>query len=136
MVQSSFAGRLQAQLFALFFKPVHLHAQLTDLLMQLRNQLLLILALRGRRRLEQLRQTVANDSFPLRHLHGVNFVLPGNLPDCFHAHQSFQTDFRFEGTAVSFTFSFTHSSAVFSYSAEPEKSNLATGPNFGVHFLR
>ncbi|MDR3565923.1 MAG: hypothetical protein P4N59_31425, partial [Negativicutes bacterium] len=46
----------------------------------------------------------------------------------------FQTHFRFEGTCVSFPFSFAHSSAVFSFSAEPEKSNLAHGPNFGVHF--
>ena len=33
-----------------------------------------------------------------------------------------------------FPFSFAHSSAVLSCPAEPEKSNLATGPNFGVHF--
>src|ERR1039457_2665998 len=60
ITQPRFAGRLQAQLFALFFEPVHLHGQLTDLLMQLRNQLLLVLA--GRlRRLEELRKVVTDD---------------------------------------------------------------------------
>src|ERR1035441_7299062 len=133
ITQPSFAGRLQAQLFALFFEPVHLHGQLTDLLMQLRNQLLLFLA--GRlRRLEELRKVVTDDPLPLRHLDRVNLVLAGNLPNRFHAHQSFQSDFGFEGTCVSIPFSFTHGSAVVSCSAEPEKSNLATGPNYGVHF--
>src|ERR1035441_5411005 len=133
ITQPSFAGRLQAQLLALFFEPVHLHGQLTDLLMQLRNQLLLVLA--GRlRRLEELRKVVTDNPLPLRHLDRVNLVLAGNLPNRFHAHQSFQSDFGFEGTCVSFPFSFTHGSAVVSCSAEPEKSNLATGPNYGVHF--
>ena len=77
---------------------------------------------------------VANDAFPLRHLHGMYLVFSGNLPDRFDAHQSFQSHFGLEGTAVSFPFSFTHSSAVVPSAAEPEKSNLAYCPNFGVHF--
>ncbi len=56
------------------------------------------------------------------------------LPPARSKEQSFQSDFAFEGTSVSLPFSFTHSSAVLSCSAEPEKSNLATGPNYGVHF--
>src|ERR1035437_144643 len=77
---------------------------------------------------------VANDSFPLRHLHRMHLIFPGNLPDRFDAHQSFQSDFGFKGTRVSFPFSFTHSPAVLSPPAEPEKSNLSHCPNFGVHF--
>src|ERR1017187_8001301 len=77
---------------------------------------------------------VANDSFPLRHLHRMHLIFPGNLPDRFDAHQSFQSDFGFKGTRVSFPFSFTHSPAVLSPPAEPEKSNLSYCPNFGVHF--
>src|ERR1039457_5989989 len=77
---------------------------------------------------------VANDSFPLRHLHRMHLIVSGNLPDRFDAHQSFQSDFGFKGTRVSFPFSFTHSPAVLSPPAEPEKSNLSYCPNFGVHF--
>lgn len=77
---------------------------------------------------------VTDDPLPLRHLDRVNLVLAGNLPNRLHAEQSFQSDFRFEGTCVSFPFSFTHGSAVVSFSAELEKSNLASGPNYGVHF--
>src|ERR1035437_7725434 len=77
---------------------------------------------------------VANDSFPLRHLHRMHLIFPGNLPDRFDAHQSFQSDFGFKGTRVSFPFSFTHSPAVLSPPAEPEKSNLSYCPNSGVHF--
>ena len=47
--------------------------------MELSDQLLLILA--GRLwRLEQLRQMIANDSFPLRHLHRMYLIFSGNLP--------------------------------------------------------
>ena len=43
------AGRLQAQLLALFFKPIHFHAQLAYLLVELGDQLLAVLAGRLRR---------------------------------------------------------------------------------------
>jgi hypothetical protein len=79
---------------------------------------------------------IPNDPLPLRHLARVNFVLPGNLPHRFYALQSGQPHFGFEGPTVSFPFSFTHSSAVVSCSAEPEKSNLTSGPNSGVHFIQ
>jgi hypothetical protein len=64
----------------------------------------------------------------------MHLIFSGNLPDRFDAHQRFQSDSGFEGTRVPFPFSFTHSSAVLSCPAEPEKSNLAHCPNFGVHF--
>jgi microcystin-dependent protein len=64
----------------------------------------------------------------------MHLIFPGNLPDRFDAHQSFQSDFGFKGTRVSFPFSFTHSPAVLSPPAEPEKSNLSYCPNSGVHF--
>ncbi len=47
MTQRDLAGHLQAQLLALVFKPIHLHAQLADLLVELADQLLVILALAG-----------------------------------------------------------------------------------------
>src|SRR5919109_5401649 len=78
---------------------------------------------------------VANDPFPLRHLHRMHLIFPGNLPDRFDAHQCFQSNFGFEGTRVPLPFSsFAHSSAVLSHPAEPKKSNLSYCPNFGVHF--
>src|SRR6266498_1322325 len=78
---------------------------------------------------------VPNHSFPLRHLHRVNLIFSGNLPDRFDAHQCFQSNFCFEGTRVSLPLSsFAHSSAVLSHPAEPEKPNSAHCPNFGVHF--
>jgi len=100
---------------------------------ELADQLLVVLT--GRLgRLEQLRQMVANDSFPLRHLHGMHLIFPGNLPDRLDAHQGFQSDLGLEGTGVPFAFSFTHGSAVLSSPAKPEKSNLAYCPKSGVHF--
>src|ERR1035441_4618532 len=77
---------------------------------------------------------VANDSLPLRHLHRMHLIISGNLADRFDAHQSFQSNLGFEGTRVSFPFSFAHSSAVLSRPAESEKPNLTDCPNFGVHF--
>jgi uncharacterized membrane protein YsdA (DUF1294 family) len=64
----------------------------------------------------------------------MHLVVPCNLPNRFDPHQGFQSHFGLEGAGIPFPFSFTHSSAVLSCPAEPEKSNLATGPNFGVHF--
>src|ERR1035441_7595545 len=88
ITQPSFAGRLQAQLFALFFEPVHLHGQLTDLLMQLGNQLLLVLA--GRlRRLEELRKGVTEDLLPLRCLQRVDLAVAADQSNC-----------AFEGTTL------------------------------------
>src|SRR5664279_3440424 len=77
---------------------------------------------------------VANNSFPLRHLHRMHLILPGDLPDRLNAHQGFQSNLGLEGTTVPSPFSFAHSSAVLSSPAEPEKSNLAHCPNLGVHF--
>src|SRR5205814_5245539 len=78
---------------------------------------------------------IANDSFPLRHLHRMHLIFSGNLPDRFDAHQRFQSNFGFEGTRVPLPLSsFAHGSAVLSSPAEPEKSNLGYCPKFGVHF--
>src|SRR5216683_5721226 len=102
--------------------------------MQLRNQLLTVLS-NLLRRLEQIRKMIANDSFPLRHLHRMHLIFTGNLPDRFNAHQRFQSNFSFEGTRVPLALSsFAHGSAVLSSPAEPEKSNLGYCPKFGVHF--
>src|SRR5260370_2253749 len=77
---------------------------------------------------------ITNDSLPLRHLDRVYLIFSGNLPDRFDAHQSFESNFGFQGTRVPFAFSFAHGPALFSCPAEPEKSNLAHCPKFGVHF--
>src|SRR5438552_18831920 len=79
---------------------------------------------------------IANDSFPLRHLHRMYLIFSGNLPDRFDAHQRFQSNLGLEGTCVPLALSsFAHGSAVLSSPAEPEKSNLDHCPNFGVHFM-
>src|SRR6266487_2080472 len=79
---------------------------------------------------------IANDSFPLRHLHRMHLIFSGNLPDRFDAHQRFQSNFGFEGTRVPLPLSsFAHGSAVLSSPAEPEKSNLGYCPKFAVHFF-
>jgi len=107
---------------------------LANLFVELSDQLLLILA-GGLWRLEELRQMIANDSFPLRHLHRMHLIFSGNLPDRFDAHQRFQSNLGFEGTCVPLALSsFAHGSAVLSSPAEPEKSNLGYCPKFGVHF--
>jgi len=54
-------------LFGLFFKPVQVHRQLTNLLVQLRNQLLLVLRPRLPR-LKQLGHVIPDRRPPLRHL--------------------------------------------------------------------
>jgi hypothetical protein len=64
----------------------------------------------------------------------MHLVVPRNLSNRLDAHQGFQSHLGLEGTCIPFPFSFAHSSAVLSCPAEPEKSNLATGPNYGVHF--
>ena len=77
---------------------------------------------------------VPNHALPLRHLDRMHLVFPRNLSNRFDAHQGFQSHLRLEGTCIPFPFCFAHSPAFLSYPAEPEKSNLATGPNYGVHF--
>src|SRR5208282_3675906 len=72
MAQPDCAGPLQAQLPALFFKPVHLHAQFANLLVELGHRPLMAFA-DCLRRLEELRQMIPNDRFPLRHLHWMHF---------------------------------------------------------------
>src|ERR1039457_1629448 len=77
---------------------------------------------------------VPNHTLPLRHLDRMHLVFPCNLSNRLDAHQGFQSHLGLEGAHIPFPFSFAHSSAVLSCPAEPEKSNLATGPNYGVHF--
>src|ERR1035438_2945675 len=64
----------------------------------------------------------------------MHLVFPCNLSNRLNAHQGFQPDLGLESACIPFPLCFAHSSAVLSCPAEPEKSNLATGPNFGVHF--
>src|SRR5664279_708777 len=77
---------------------------------------------------------VPNHALPLRHLDRMHLVVPRNLSNRLDAHQGFQSHLGLEGACIPLPFSFAHSSAVLSCPAEPEKSNLATGPNYGVHF--
>src|ERR1035437_9419723 len=77
---------------------------------------------------------VPNHALPLRHLDRMHLVVPRNLSNRLDAHQGFQSHLGLEGACIPFPSSFAHSSAVLSCPAEPEKSNLATGPNYGVHF--
>lgn len=101
--------------------------------MELRHLRLAVLS-RSRRRLEEFRQPVPDHSLPLRHLHRMHLILTGNLAHRFNPHQRFQSHLGLEGSCMPFAFCFAHSSAGFSCPAEPEKSNLTTGPIFGVHF--
>src|ERR1035437_120574 len=78
---------------------------------------------------------VPNHTLPLRHLDRMRLVVPRNLSNRLDAHQGFLSHLGLEGACIPLPFSFAHSSAVLSCPAEPEKSNLATGPNYGVHFL-
>jgi hypothetical protein len=56
-----------------FFKPIHLHAQPPDLLVEPDDQLLVVVV--GRLgRLEQLWQMIANEAFPLRYLHRLDLI--------------------------------------------------------------
>src|ERR1039457_3674941 len=64
----------------------------------------------------------------------MHLVFSCNLSNRLDAHQGFQPDLGLEGACIPFPLCFAHSSAVLSCPAEPEKSNLATGPNYGVHF--
>src|ERR1035437_2378158 len=77
---------------------------------------------------------LANHALPPCHLDRMHLVVSCNLSNRLDPAQGFQSYFGLEGACIPFPFSFTHSSAVFSCPAEPEKSNLASGPNFGVHF--
>jgi len=70
----------EAQLSGLFFKPVQIHGQLPDLLMQRRDQFLLVLRLLATG-LKQVRQPFPDRGLPLAHLNRVDAVLPGDLRD-------------------------------------------------------
>lgn len=106
-----------------FFKPIHLHGQLANLLVQLGHQRLAVLIGRSRG-LEQLRQVVSDHTLPLGHLHRMHLVVSGNLPDRLDAHQGFQSHLGLEGAWVSFPFDSAHSPTGFACPAEPQKSNL------------
>ena len=96
---------LQPQLFGLFFKPVQVHRQLADLLMQLRNQLLLIF----RPRLpgfEQFGHVIPNRRAPLRHLRWMHRVLSRQLRDRLKPDQGFESHFGLEGRTMPFAFCF------------------------------
>jgi hypothetical protein len=95
----------KSQLLGLFFKPVQVHRQLSNLLMQLRNQLLLVLRPRlpG---LEQLGQVIPNRRPPLRHLCRMHSVLSRQLRDRLKPHQGFESHFGLEGRTMPFAFCF------------------------------
>src|SRR3984957_2468143 len=109
----------QTQLFGLFFKPVQVHRQLTDLLMQLGNQLLLILRARlpG---LEQFGQVIPNRRPPLRDLRRMHRILSRQLRNRLKPHQGFESHFGLEGRTMPFAFRF-HKSAL-SYLQQTDKS--------------
>jgi hypothetical protein len=101
---------LKPQLPGLFFKPVQIHRQLADLLMQLGNQLLLIL----RPRLAGFKQfghVIPNRRPPLRDLRRMHRLLSRQLHDRFQPHQGFESHFGLEGRTVPFAFCF-HKSAL------------------------
>ena len=100
---------LKAQLPGLFFKPVQVHRQLTDLLMQLGNQLLLVLLARlpG---LEQLGHVIPNGRPPLRDLRRMHRILSRQLRDRLKPHQGFESHFGLKGRTVPFAFG-SHASA-------------------------
>ena len=88
-----------------FFKPVQVHRQLTNLLMQLRNQLLLIFRPRLSR-LKQLGQVIPNRCPPLRHLRRMHGMLSRQLRDRLKPNQGFESNFGLEGRTMPFAFCF------------------------------
>ena len=110
---------LKPQLPGLFFKPVQIHRQLTDLLMQLRNQLLLIFRA-GLPGLKQFGHVIPNRRSPLRDLRRMHCILSRQLRDRLKPHQGFESHFGLEGRTVSFPFCF-HKSAL-SYLQQTDKT--------------
>src|SRR5208282_4322353 len=109
----------KTQLFGLFFKPVQVHRQLTDLLMQLGNQLLLVLCA-GLSWLEEFGHVIPNRGSPLRDLRWMHCILSRQLRDRLKPHQGLESHFSLEGRTVSFPFCF-HKSAL-SYLQQTDKS--------------
>lgn len=64
----------------------------------------------------------------------MDLIFPGNLTHRFEADQGVQPDLGLEGSCVPLPFGFAHSPVLLACPTEPEKSNLAAGPNFGVHY--
>ena len=65
----------------------------------------------------------------------MHLVFPRDRSNRFDHHKGFQSQLGIENTCIPFPFDLANSAAVLSGPAEPEKSNLATGPNFGIHFF-
>ena len=93
-----------------FFKPVQVHRQLTNLLVQLGNQLLLVLR-PGLPGLEQFGHVIPNCRPPLRHLGRMHRILSRQLRDRLKPHQGFESRLGLEGRTMPFAFSF-HKSAL------------------------
>ena len=96
---------LKPQLPGLFFKPVQVHRQLPNLLMQLGNQLLLILR-PGLPRLKEFGHVIPNRRSPLCHLRRMYPVLSRQLRDRLKPHQGFESHFGLEGRTMPFAFCF------------------------------
>ena len=110
---------LKTQLPGLFFKPVQVHRQLTDLLMQLRNQLFLILR-PGLPGLEECGHVIPNRGSPLRDLGWMHCILSRQLRDRLKPRQGFESHFGLEGRTMPFAFSFPKSAL--SYLQQTDKS--------------
>ena len=96
---------LKPQLPGLFFKPVQVHRQLANLLMQLSDQLFLILRPRLPR-LEQFGHVIPNRRPPLRDLRRMHRILSRQLRDRFEPDPGFESHVGLEGRTVSFAFCF------------------------------
>jgi hypothetical protein len=92
---------------------------LTDLLVQLGNQLLLILC-SGLPGLEEFGHVIPNRGPPLRDLGWMHRILSRQLRDRLQPHQGFESHFGLEGRTMPFAFSF-HKSAL-SYLQQTDKS--------------
>jgi hypothetical protein len=66
-----------------FFKPIHLHAQLANLLVELGHKLLVVWAGCASGGFKELGKSIPDHSLPLGHLHRVHLILTGNLPNRF-----------------------------------------------------
>jgi hypothetical protein len=93
---------------------------LADLLVELGDEFLLVLAGRARC-LKQLRQMLPDRALPLRDLDRMHLILPGNLAHCFDPQQGFESDLRLEGSCIPLPFGFVHSPA-FSHARQNQKS--------------
>ena len=120
----------KAPLSGLFFKPVQVRRQLTNLLMQLRNQLLLVLR-PGFPRLKQFGQVIPNGRPPLGDLRRMHRILSRGSRDRFQPHPASNSTLALKAALCRFRFAFIH--LLFLIYSRPAKIENTRGLKIGVH---